>query len=320
MTSLASRETRRPDTTAVSRRRLDVGLLAGLASAAAFGTSGSVAKALLGAGWSPAAVTLARIGGAAAILLVPALLACRGRWPVVRAHAPLILLFGLLAVGGAQLSYFNAVRTLPVGVALLVEYSGTVLVVLFVWASTRRRPATMVIVGGVVSILGLALVLDIAGQSRPDLTGVLYALGAAVGLAAYFLTASRGEGVLPATVITGFGMLVATLALGALGLARVLPMSFSAAPVTVAGTTMPWWAAVGELVVVAAAAAYLLGTFAARRLGATLASFVGLAEVLFAVLFAWLLLGELPRPVQLVGGLLIVAGVVAVRLGERPAR
>lgn len=319
MTSVASSETR-PLATSVSRRRLDLGLVAGLASAAAFGTAGPVAKALLGSGWSPAAVTLARIGGAAAILLIPALLACRGRWPAVRAHAPLILVFGLLAVAGAQLSYFNAVRTLPVGVALLVEYSGTVLVVLFIWATTRRRPATTVIFGGVVSILGLALVLDIAGQSRPDLTGVVYALGAAVGLAAYFLTASRGKDVLPATVIAGLGMVVAALALGVLGCARILPMSFSTAPVTVAGTMTPWWAAVGELVLVAAVAAYLLGTFAARRLGATLASFVGLAEVLAAVLFAWLLLGELPRPVQLLGGVLVVAGVVAVRLGERPAR
>jgi len=61
--------------------------------------------------------------------------------------------------------------------------------------------------------------------------------------------------------------------------------------------------------------AYLLGTVAARRLGAGVASFVGLTEVLFAVLFAWLLLGELPAPVQLAGGVLIIGGVAAVRRG-----
>ena len=62
--------------------------------------------------------------------------------------------------------------------------------------------------------------------------------------------------------------------------------------------------------------AYLLGTVATRRLGSTVASFVGLTEVLFAVLFAWLMLGELPAPVQLAGGVLIIAGVLAVRVGE----
>ena len=93
-------------------------------------------------------------------------------------------------------------------------------------------------------------------------------------------------------------------------------MTFSTQPVQLGGEEMPWWLAVAELAAVAAAAAYLLGTIAARRLGSTVASFVGLTEVLFAVVFAWLLLSELPAPVQLLGGVFIVGGVVAVRAGE----
>jgi drug/metabolite transporter (DMT)-like permease len=69
--------------------------------------------------------------------------------------------------------------------------------------------------------------------------------------------------------------------------------------------------------VVTAAIAYTSGIAAGRRLGSRLASFVALLEVLAAVLFAWVLLDELPRTVQLVGGLLILAGVVFVKLGER---
>jgi drug/metabolite transporter (DMT)-like permease len=94
-------------------------------------------------------------------------------------------------------------------------------------------------------------------------------------------------------------------------------MTFSTQPVLIGGTTIPSWLAIAELAVIAAAAAYLLGTVAARRLGSTVASFVGLTEVLFAVLLAWLLLGELPALIQLVGGALIIAGVIAVRAGER---
>ena len=60
----------------------------------------------------------------------------------------------------------------------------------------------------------------------------------------------------------------------------------------------------------------MAGIAAARMLGAKLASFVGLTEVLFAVLFAWLLLGQLPTVMQLVGGVLIVAGVALVRIDE----
>jgi drug/metabolite transporter (DMT)-like permease len=47
-----------------------------------------------------------------------------------------------------------------------------------------------------------------------------------------------------------------------------------------------------------------------------MSSFIGLTEVLFAVLFAWVLLAELPTAMQLVGGLLILAGVTLVRIDE----
>ena len=102
-----------------------------------------------------------------------------------------------------------------------------------------------------------------------------------------------------------------------LGLVGVLPMRASDAGVTYAGATVAWWAPLLVLGVVTAAVAYTAGIAASRRLGSRLASFVALTEVLAGVLFAWLLLAELPRPVQLLGGLFVVAGVVCVKLGER---
>jgi drug/metabolite transporter (DMT)-like permease len=316
------------DTTAATRdldvrrrpaqRRADLGVVAAVVTAAAFGTSGPFAKALLSTGWSSGAIVLLRVGIAALVLALPAVLACRGRWGVVRENLAVILVFGLIAVAGCQVAYFNAVSTLSVGVALLLEYSGTVLVVLWVWARTRRTPSRLTLVGGVVALIGLTLVLDIAGQSRPDVVGVMWGLLAAVGLAAYFVASSHGDGGLPPVALAGFGMAVGAVALAGLGAAGVVPLKFAATDVVVAGQSLPWWAAVGELALVAAAFAYLLGTYAVRALGATVASFVGLSEVLFAILFAWLLLGELPRLVQLVGGAVVVAGVVAVRIGERP--
>jgi drug/metabolite transporter (DMT)-like permease len=94
-------------------------------------------------------------------------------------------------------------------------------------------------------------------------------------------------------------------------------MHTSTAAATYAGHTVAWWVPLLLLGLVTAAVAYAFGIAAGRRLGSRLASFVALLEVLSAVLFAWLLLGELPQPVQLVGGLLILTGVVAVKLGER---
>ena len=71
---------------------------------------------------------------------------------------------------------------------------------------------------------------------------------------------------------------------------------------------------------VAGAFAYGVGIASTRLLGSKVASFVGLTEVLFAVGFAWLLLGALPRPMQFLGGALVLAGVVLVKRGEDPHR
>ena len=239
----------------------------------------------------------------------------RGRWPLVRAQLRTIAVFGLAAVAGCQVAYVNAIEHLPVGVALLLEYLAVVLVALWVWLRTGRAPTRLTWIGMAAAVAGLVLVLDLTGATAPALVGVLWGLLAAVGLTAYFVAAANESG-LPPIALAAFGMLAGAAVLAGLGLTGLLPMAFSTAPVHVGGADLPAWAAVAELAVVAAALAYLLGTVAARRLGSTVASFVGLTEVLFAVLFAWLLLGELPAPVQLAGGALIIGGVAAVRAGE----
>jgi drug/metabolite transporter (DMT)-like permease len=76
---------------------------------------------------------------------------------------------------------------------------------------------------------------------------------------------------------------------------------------------------VAGLSLIAAVVAYVAGIGAARMLGPRLASFVGLTEVVFAFLIAWLVIHEVPTPMQLVGGALIVLGVALVRLGEARA-
>ena len=225
-------------------------------------------------------------------------------------------MYGCLAVAAAQLGYFQAVERLTVGVALLIEYLGIVLVVLLIWLITRRAPHGLTGLGVVLAIAGLVLVLDVTGQTTPDLVGVAWGLLAATGLAGHYVLAAR-ETTLPPITFAALGLTAGGTVLALLGATGAITMRTGAGQVLVAGHGVPAWAALVELIVVAAAVAYVLGVLGARHLGSTLASFVGLTEVLFAVLIAWLVLGELPGPWQLVGGLVILAGVVAVRLGDR---
>jgi drug/metabolite transporter (DMT)-like permease len=293
-----------------------------LLSAASFSTSGSFARSLTAAGWSPSAAVVARIGAAAVMLAIPGILVLRGRWRSLRDNGITVVLYGLIPVAGGQICFFFAIQHLPVGVALLFEYLGTVLVVGWMWLRHGHRPRTPTVIGAVVALLGLALVLDITGNTRVELAGVLWALGGAVGLASYFVLSGDGEGDLPPIALASAGMVVGSIALAALGGAGILPMHARFATVDLGGSQVSWLVPVVGMSLFAAAIAYVAGIAATRRLGPKLASFVGLTEVLFAVLFAWLVLGELPTYVQLAGGVLIIAGVAVIRMDEerRPRR
>ena len=299
-----------------SARSLGSGVWFGLASAAAFGTSGTFAKGLLGAGWSPAAAVTVRIIGAALVLVVPALVMLRGRWHLLRRNAVLVVTFGLFAMAACQLFYFNAVRTLSVGVALLLEYLGIVLVVVWLWLRRGQTPRRWTMVGIVASIGGLLLVLDVTGGMHVDVAGVLWGLAAAVGLATYFVLSARDTTGLPPLVLAAAGMVVGAVGLVAAGLLGLVPMRWTTGDVLFAGSVVPWWAPIVGLCVLSTAFAYATGVTATRRLGSKVASFLGLTEVLASILVAWLLLGEMPMPVQLLGGVLIIGGVVAVRYDE----
>jgi drug/metabolite transporter (DMT)-like permease len=287
-----------------------------LLSAATFSTSGSFAASLLAAGWSPGAAVTTRIVVSALVLTVPAVHVLRGRWSALRDGAGAVIGFGVLAVAGCQLFFFNAVERLSVGVALLLEYLGTVLVVGWMWARHGQRPRRLTLAGAGIAMVGLVLVLGVTGSIRLDPVGVLWGLAAATGLAAYFVLSARVDDRIPPLVMAWGGMVIGGAALSGLGVVGVLPMRAAAGDVVLAGYRVSWLVPTLGLSLIAAVVAYVTGIGAARRLGPRLSSFVGLTEVVFAVLFAWVLLGQLPLPSQILGGVVIVVGVSLVRLDE----
>lgn len=293
------------------------GLLIALLSSSVFGLSGSFAKSLMEQGWTPATAVAVRMGGAAAVLLIPALIALHGRWFQVRQNWKTIGLFGLVGVAGCQFFYFNAVERLSVGVALLLEFLAPVLMVLWIWLRTRRRPGAATIAGAAAAVVGLVLVLDLGGDLRVDPLGIMWGLAAAVCLAMYFFITAKQNDTLPPLVLTTGGLLVGAATMALLGLTGLLPVGFSTSDVELAGWVTRWWVPLVGLVLLSTVLAYVTGIIAARALGPRVASFISLTEVLFAVLWAWLLLAELPRTVQLAGGALIVTGLVLVRLDRK---
>jgi drug/metabolite transporter (DMT)-like permease len=330
------------------------GLIFGVAASLAFATSGVFIKPLLESGWSPAAAVTLRAGVAGLALLPLAVVALRGRWSALWRARWRVLGMGLVGVAGTQLAYFAALQRIPVSTALLIEYLAPLILVALAWATTRRMPKTVVLAGSAVAIAGLILVVGIGGAaghadgpvggSAPgaaaaaasgaastvtaasastgaaaglDGLGLIFAGIAAIGVAAYYLIAARPSDGLPSVAFAAAGLLLGSFALGVLGAVGVLPFAIDFGTVSLFGGELPWWLPLGFVALVSTAFAYVASLRASEMLGSRLMSFVGLLEVVFASLFAWLFLGEKLTPVQLLGGALILAGIALVRMEKR---
>ncbi|MHC9044707.1 EamA family transporter [Microbacterium saperdae] len=297
-------------------RGVRLGLPLAIGAAFAFGMSGGWARGLIDAGWSPGAAVTARIWVAALVLLIPAILSLRGRWGVLRRNIGMIATYGLLAVAATQLCYFQAVAVMDVGIALLIEYTAPIAVVLWLWLRRGERPSRRSILGALIAFVGLVLMLDILTGATVNGAGILWALGAMVGAATYFILSAKADTGLPPIALAGGGLLLGAIGLTVAGLVGVLPIAWTTNDITYRFGSVPWFVPVLAIGLIATALAYMLGIVSTRMLGSRLASFIALAEVVAALLFGWLLLGQLPDLLQMFGGMLVLAGVVVVKLGE----
>jgi drug/metabolite transporter (DMT)-like permease len=291
-------------------------LIFALLSAATFGVSGPFAKSLIESGWSPGGAVFARVAGGALVMMV---IAVATQWPRLRqvsTHTRTVLLYGVFAISGVQLCFFNAVQHLSVGVALLLEYLAPIIVIGWVWITKGARPSVQTLLGAAVALIGAAVVIDVFGSAEISAVGVAWGLAAAACLAVYFVISERADGDLHPVVLAASGLTVSAVVIGALGLVGVLPLHFSASNAVVADHSVNVWLPVVVLVLVSTVIAYLTGIAAITPLGPTIGSLVALTEVLCAVVAAWILVGESVTALQAVGGAAIIAGLVLARLGQ----
>jgi drug/metabolite transporter (DMT)-like permease len=222
-------------------------------------------------------------------------------------------------MAGVQALYFASIARIPVGIALLIEFLGPVLVLLWLRVVRRTRVSPAAVVGVVLAVAGLGLLLEVWAGVRLDAVGVGLALGAAAAQAVFFLLSdSMGEDTHPLAVVA-FGSLVAAVLLGVLARPWTLPWHMLADTVALGGFSFPGWAAALWLGLVCTALAYFLGISAVRRLSPQVAGAVAYLEVVTAIVLAWMLLGEALTPVQAVGAAVIVAGALVTQTAVPPA-
>lgn len=297
----------------VKRPSTTVGLVIALIAAASFGTSGAFLKPLLESGWSPAAAVTFRALIGALVLLPFTLFALRGRWPALWHARWRVLLMAVIGVAATQLVYITAITLVPISTAILIEYMAPLLLVAFAWMRTRKVPKVVVLVGTAVALGGLVLVVGPNGHGGVNVLGIAFACLGAVGCAVYYVIAAKPSEGLPPVALAGSGLVLGGVVLGLVGLTGIVPFHMHFGTVNLFGGAAPWWLPLLLVGVIGTGLAYATSITASEILGSRLSSFMGLLEVIFAALYAWLLLGQNLTVPQLIGGILILGGIALVR-------
>src|SRR5690606_5203232 len=126
------------------------------------------------------------------------------------------------------------------------------------------KPSARSILGAIIAFVGLVLMLDILTGARIDAGGILWALGAMVGAATYFVLSAREDTGLPPIALAGVGLLFGAVGLTIAGLTGILPMAWSFDDVVYRFGTVPWFVPVLAIGLLATSLAYVLGIASTR--------------------------------------------------------
>jgi drug/metabolite transporter, DME family len=284
-----------------------------VAAGGCWGLAAVIAKTAFDRGVAP--VRMAEARAVVALAILAAVLAWRRRdlLSPPPGNFPLLAGFGM-CVALVTASYYLAIDRLSVGVAISIQYTAPVLLLVTGGLTGRGRATRLAWLAAGITLLGAVLVSRaLEGMSAVDGLGILAAVASALTFAGYlFLADVAGRRhIHPATLLL-WGFIVAlafwTVAapwwswpVGKLGEAKV---ALAVLGVGVVGTLVPFLLAVDAVPVLSPATAGIAAT----------------VEPPAAAAFAWLFLGQHLSVAQIVGGLLVIAGIVLAQTGPRVER
>jgi drug/metabolite transporter (DMT)-like permease len=292
-----------------------IGYIAYITAATLFAINGTNLKALLDTGISPERLVQVRITGAFLILLIAVAITRPRALRLRRAEIPWILAYGAAGVSLTQYLYFIALQVLPVGVALVLEFTAPFMVALWVRFAMHQKVNGRVWFGMLVAVPGLVLVAQVWNGFSVNFLGLLAALGAAAALALYYLVGERLQ--TRPEPRDSMSLTMWAMAAAALFWALVQPVwSFpwqdltgKGFPFGTEGLAVPVVVLVAWMILLGTVVPFFLATTALRFISAAQMSTIGMVEPLIASAVAWVALGQVLAPAQIIGGVIVLAGV-----------
>jgi drug/metabolite transporter (DMT)-like permease len=270
-----------------------------------FAVNGTVSKLVIQAGIHPPHLATLRATGAFGVLFAFGLVHRPRRMVLRWREVPTLAGYGLAGFLLVPMLYFIAISRLPVGIGLLFEFTAPLLVALWARFGQGRPVRARLWVGLVLSLTGLASVAEVWGNFHLDPIGVGAGFAAATLLAVFFVVGAHGVSRRDPLSLTAWAFGMAALA-GAI----VRPWwGFPFHLLATRADRVPVWLLCCYVVLGGSVVPYLLVTTAMRHLPATSVAIIGMIEPPIASTAAWIVLHEALNVPQLVGGVLVLAGV-----------
>lgn len=295
-------------------RQPRMGLLLVAFAAGLFVINAGVSRAIQAAGVDSMTLTTVRCTGTALVLI--GVLFARGdrlTLPSSRREFAVVIGFGVTGVALVQWLYFVAIDRLPVGVALLLEFTAPVLVALFARFVYRERLRSRLWLGIGCSLGGLALVAQVWDGLVLDTVGVLAGLAAAVSLAAYFLLGEHSVGgKAPLHVLTEAFIVAAVFWNLIRPVTSLLSTDVGASHSlgdNLGSWHVPLWFLLAWMVILGTVAPFLAELSALRHLSATEVTLFGMLEPVGATVLGWLWFRETLNGLQVLGIALVLLGI-----------
>jgi drug/metabolite transporter (DMT)-like permease len=289
-------------------------------AATLFAINGTVSKVILGSGIDAQQLTEVRCAGALLGLMLIALATRPAALPLRRSELPLIVALGVVGLALVQWSYFFAIHRVAIGVALVIQFVGPILVALWARFVYHEQVRARIWVSLVLALTGLLLVVEIWETNGPNGAGLAAAALAAVTYAAYILLAERGVRSRDAVSLSAWGFFFATLFWSLVAPWWNFPSDRVGSDVSLLGNVashhLPVWALMLWMVVLGTIVPFVLVVGALRRISAIRVGITAMLEPIVAIAVAWAWLGESLDPVQVSGAAVTLAGV-ALALSSR---
>jgi drug/metabolite transporter (DMT)-like permease len=282
-------------------------------SALMFASNGIASKLLLDGHITAWRLAQIRALSACAILAIYLWRKAPQTFRIKRSEILPLVAYGIIGIAMVQALYFVSISRMHVSIALLIEFTAPVWIVVYLRVVKRKHVPNQMWLALVLALTGLALIAQVWDGLTLDGIGVIAGFGASFALAFCFLCGESLTGIRDNKSIMMWGFFFAGFAWCLVLPIWSFPIDVFTAQIPLAGTlegnTTPGWVLILYVVLIGTIFPYLCVMAGLKNLKASTTSTFGLLEPIFAGIVAWIWFTEAWTVIQLIGGVVVIAGI-----------